>query len=153
MPNVPIGGYETDIREEFLEGIDEVFSIMFTDNGAEKVKFHFMDDEATKINDVYRETDLKVYKDPIELVAKVVTHFTKEDLPSMDMEIDAIITVPTLELIKKEIPRHTLADLKTLTRGKFSFKDVDPYNVERVVPTTLVAGEWQFYVFYCQIPK
>ncbi len=138
-----------DIQNAFLEGINEVFYTLFT----ETVKFYLMDESATPVHPIYGESPEKVYLPPYDIVAKVVTSFNKEDLPDLTLEIDAIITVPTRMMIYHNIPRNTLEDLDRLRKAKFAYKEIDNYLVERVGQKTLVADEWQFYTFYCTIPK
>ena len=137
------------IKDDFLDGMDEVFSTLFNN----KVKLYLMDDEQTVPDELYGETPDKVYKEPISLVARVVTSFTKEEIPEMDMKIDAVITVPTKQFIKNNLPRETWADLKTLARGYISYKEIEHYSIVKVQSKTLVDDEWQFYDFYCYVPK
>lgn len=138
---------DLDIQNAFLEGIEEVFSIMFTD----RALLSLLDEEATKPN-VYKETSSKVYKDPIPLVAKVVTTFEQGELFIEGVHIDAVFTVPTKQLISSGIPHDTDEDLETLKKGKFSYEGFD-YVIEKVHPKTLVADIWQMYDFSCRVDK
>lgn len=138
-----------EISQAFLDGMNETFSILFNN----KIKFYYMDEELTVPDKLYRETDKKVYKEPINLVAKIVTNFEKEELPVMDKKIDAIITVPTKQLIINNIPVETYADLETLSKGKISYKQIEEYKIELVRPKVLIDDEWQFYDFFCYVPK
>ena len=138
---------DLSIQQAFLDGINEVFSTMFT----ESVKLYLMDEESTKVN-VYDETEKKAYLEVCDLVAKVTTTFTEGELPVEDIKVDAVFTIPTKQLIINNLSRATMDDLKNLSKGKISYRGID-YLIHRVVPKTLVADEWQMYDFICYIEK
>ena len=138
---------DLSIQQAFLDGINEVFSTMFT----ESVKLYLMDEESTKVN-VYDETEKKAYLEVCDLIAKVTTTFTEGELPVEDIKVDAVFTIPTKQLIINNLSRETMDDLKNLSKGKISYRGID-YLIHRVVPKTLVADEWQMYDFICYIEK
>lgn len=138
---------DLDIQNAFLDGIEEVFSIMFTD----RALLCLMDEEATQTN-VYDETPEKFYQDPIALVAKITTTFEQGELPIEEVQIDALFTVPTKQLITNLIPHETEEDLETLKKGKFVY-DGTEYLIAKVKPKTLVADKWQMYDFSCYVDK
>lgn len=138
---------DESIKNAFLDGIEEVFKIMFTD----EVYLHLLDGELTKVN-IYNETTNKVYKSPLKLVGKVTTAFEKGEDPIEEVNIDAVITVPAKQLITLGIPHASPQDLEMLETAKISYKWFE-YLVERVVPKTLVADTWQLYEFRCYVDK
>lgn len=138
---------DLEIQNAFLDGIEEIFSIMFT----KRIELSLLNEEATKVN-IYDETPKKVYQDPISLVGRIQTTFTQGENPVEGVQIDAVITIPTKQLISKQIPHQTDKDLETLKKGKFSYDGFE-YIVEKVVPKTLVADKWQMYSFECRIDK
>lgn len=138
---------DLSIQQAFLDGINDVFSIMFT----EGVKFTLLNEETTKTN-VYEEAIEKFYSKDYDLVAKITTTFREGELPIEDVQVDALFTIPTKQLIKHNLPRTTMDDLKKLAKGKMTYKGID-YLIHRVVPKTLVADEWQMYDFICYIDK
>lgn len=140
---------DLSIQQAFLDGINDVFSIMF----AENIKFKLMDEGLTDLN-IYKEAVEKFYDNfnVYELVAKVTTTFAEGELPIEDVQVDAVFTVPTKQLIQHSLPRTTMEDLKTLAKGKLEYKGIT-YLIHRVVPKTLVADEWQMYDFICYIDK
>ena len=139
---------DLSIQKAFLDGINLAFSIMFT----QEVELFLMDDRKTDIN-IYNETPLKRYQDKgYKLVAKVLTTFEQGEQPIEGVQVDAVITVPTKQLILNGISRSTEEDLSILSRGKISYKGID-YLIHHVVPKTLVADEWQMYDFICFIDK
>ena len=138
---------DLSIQNAFLDGIEEIFSIMFTD----RLLFSLLDEEETYTN-VYDETLDKVYLDPVQLIGRIQTTFTQGENPVESVQTDAVITIPTKQLITKQIPHQTREDLEILKKGKFSYDGFE-YLVDRVVPKTLVADKWQMYEFRCHINK
>lgn len=134
-----------EIQNAFLDGIEEVFQIMFTD----VAELRLLDEENTKVN-VYNETLEKVYKEPVNLVAKVTTTFTQGELYVESVKIDAVFSIPTKQLITNEIPHETSEDLELLKKAKFTYKGFD-YLIKKVTPKTLVADMWQVYDFECYV--
>ena len=135
------------IQNAFLDGIEEIFSIMFTD----RLQLSLLNEEATQTN-IYEETPNKVYLDPIQLIGRIQTTFTQGENPVESVQIDAIITIPTKQLITHQIPHLTDEDLETLKKGKFAYDGFE-YLVEKVVPKTLIADKWQMYSFECRVDK
>ena len=138
---------DLSIQNAFLDGLEEVYSIMFTD----RLELRLLDEESTKPN-VYEETPNKVYKPPIRLIGRVNTTFEHGDNPIESVQIDAVISIPTKQLITNNIPRLSEKDLETLRKAKFSYDGVE-YLVEIVKPKTLVADMWQVYDFMCRVDK
>lgn len=138
---------DLSIQNAFLDGIEEVFSIMFTD----RLELRLLDEKNTKVN-VYEESLEKVYKDPVSLIGRIQTTFSQGEEPIEGVQVDAIVTIPTKQLITKEIPHKTEEDLEVLKKGKFVYDGIE-YMVDRVVPKTLVADIWQMYDFVCRIDK
>ena len=138
---------DLSIQNAFLDGIEEIFSIMFTD----RLLLRFLDEEDTRVN-IYEETTDKMYLDPIQLIGRIQTTFKQGELPVESVQIDAVITIPTKQLITKNIPHETEEDLETLKKAKFAYDGFE-YLVEKVVPKTLVADKWQLYSFECRVEK
>lgn len=138
---------DLSIQNAFLDGIEEIFSIMFTD----RLQLFLLNEEDTYVN-VYDETLDKVYFEPIPLIGRIQTTFEQGENPVEGVQIDAVITIPTKQLITNQIPHQTDADLEILKKAKFSYDDFE-YIVERVVPKTLVADKWQMYDFRCRVDK
>lgn len=135
------------IQNEFLDGIEEIYSIMFTD----RLFLSLMDEENTVTN-VYDETPEKIYHEPIQLIGRIRTSVEQGENPVESLQVDAVITLPTKQLISNEIAHETWEDLETLRKGKFKYDDIE-YLVNEVRPNTLVADKWQMYNFYCSKDK
>lgn len=136
-----------EIQNAFLDGIEEIYSIMFTD----RLFLSLMDEENTVTN-VYDETPEKVYHEPIQLIGRIRTSVEQGENPVESLQVDAVITLPTKQLISNEITHETWEDLETLRKGKFKYDDIE-YLVNEVRPNTLVADKWQMYNFYCSKDK
>lgn len=138
---------DISIQNAFLDGIEEIFSIMFTD----RLLLSLLDGESTEIN-IYEETTDKVYLEPTQLIGRIQTTFTQGENPVESIQVDAIITIPTKQLITKQIPHETESDLEVLRKAKFAYDGIE-YLVNKVVPKTLIADKWQMYSFECCIDK
>ena len=139
---------DLEIQNAFLDGIEELFSIMFTD----RLQLSLLDEESTEVN-VYGEDAIdKVYLEPIQLIGRIKTTFTQGEVPIEGVQIDAVVTIPTKQLITKNIPHQTDEDLEILKKAKFSYDGFE-YLVEKVTPKTLVADKWQMYDFACRVDK
>ena len=136
-----------EIQNAFLDGIEEIYSIMFTD----RLFLSLMDEENTVTN-VYDETPEKIYHEPIQLIGRIRTSVEQGENPVESLQVDAVITLPTKQLISNEIAHETWEDLETLRKGKFKYDDIE-YLVNEVRPNTLVADKWQMYNFYCSKDK
>ena len=110
-----------------------------------------LDEESTKTN-VYDEVLNKSYKPSISLVGKLTTTFTKGEEPIEGVQVEAVFTIPTKQLISNGVPHKSELDLDTLKKGKLSYAGTE-YLVDKVVPKTLVADMWQMYDFYCHVDK
>ena len=138
---------DLSIQNAFLDGLEEVYSIMFTN----RLELRLLDEDETEVN-IYGESPEKVYQNPIQLVGRIQTTFEQGDDPVEGVKIDAVITIPTKQLISNQIPHQTEENLETLRKAKFSYDGFE-YLVEKVVPKTLVADKWQLYEFSCRVDK
>ena len=139
---------DLEIQNAFLDGLEEVFSIMFTD----RLQLRLLDEKSTGVNIYGEDTTSKVYLEPIQLIGRIRTTFTQGENPVEGVQIDAIVTIPTKQLITNNIPHQTYSDLDILKKAKFSYDGFD-YLVEKVTPKTLVADKWQMYDFSCRVDK
>ncbi len=135
---------DLEIQNAFLEGINEVFSIMFTD----KCKLYFLDTESTETN-VYNETPEKRYKEPIEIVAKVVPSVSSENDDAFFKDSNACtVIIPSKQLIDNGIPFSTSGDFEEFSRCKVEYGGYS-YRVTSAYPKTLVADMYQIVELSC----
>lgn len=138
---------DLEIQNAFLDGIEEIFSLMFTD----RLYLSLLNEEETTVN-IYGESSYKVYRDPIQLIGRINTTFEQGEDPIEGVQTKAVVTIPTKQLITKNIPHQTEEDFETLKKGKFSYDGFE-YLIDKVRPKTLVADKWQMYDFECHIDK
>jgi len=137
-----------EIAQAFLEGIKEIFTIMFTN----EVYYYLLDEDETDVN-VYGESTKKVYKEPVKLTCNVKSPIKEEDdLYIEDVKIDAVIKIPALIMMESTLSFQTAESREVLMRGKISYGGID-YLIDRIESTTLIDDTWQFYVFYCHVGK
>lgn len=136
---------QTRIKNAFLNGMELVFFKLFSD----RVLLYPLDLDNTVVDSVYGETPEKKYKEPYQLIAQVILHEAKAEMPEGEVTITATIKVPTKQLIKYDIPRLTEQDLDMLREWKFQYNGED-YLIVIALPQTMVADEWQFYKFECE---
>lgn len=134
---------DTSITQAFLEGMQEVFSTMFTD----QIFLKLMDLENTEVN-IYGESADKVYREPVQLVGKIVLSNSQEDTPESEIRTSATIRIPTKEFIDKEISFYSQEDLETLKKGLIVYRE-EEYEIQDVVPCTNITDTYMFYDFTC----
>ena len=133
---------DQSILTAFLDGINEVFSIMFT----ESCEIRFLN-KNNKVN-IYNETKGKEYSEPINLVAKIVESVNIPENPNFKNILSITVTIPTKQLIDNNIPHETLEDLENLEKALITYKDVT-YEVSKVTLKTLIVDKWQMYQLDC----
>lgn len=145
-----------DIQQAFLEGIEEVFSIMFT----EHCSLYRLDNHATS-QDVYGESKAKYYMEPVDLTAKIVPSASYPEFKGNDtdhvnafmgVERRVTITLPTKQLIDKDIPFATAEDMKIFEQALFYYDGLY-YLCDVASQKTMVADIWQFIECSCVAPR
>lgn len=133
-----------EIQNAFLEGMNEVYTTIFTDT----LMFELLESTQSKINTVYKETLSREYQDPISLSGNVLVRAHEGEIVVEDTKFFTEISIPTKQLIDNEIPFETKSDLKKLEGGRFTYKGVS-YLVDEVIPKVLIANIFQIYQFKC----
>lgn len=134
------------IAEEFLDGIQEVYSVLMTNQIFLKLL-----DEKNTVTNIYDETTAKQYLTPIQLVGKFALSNEQGEQPVEGVQEYVTATIPAKELIDKSVP-HTPQDYDTLRKGVIHYKGVD-YEIVDVRPTVNIDDCFQFYTFQCEKPK
>lgn len=136
---------DLSIQKAFVEGINEVFSIMFT----EKVKIYLLDTEKTKEN-IYGEAKEKTYKKGIEIVCKIIYNVSESNKELSKNIIKANITVPIKQLLENKILFNSVDDIRYLECAVFEHNG-NIFEVDEVTPKTLIAEMWQMIDFNCSL--
>lgn len=162
MPEVPEGGLpetpevpevdtETlEIQEAFLEGIDLVFSTMFT----KRCKLLLWNSKANSVSNVYKESRVmdKSYLPPIDVTAKLVLTTQDVEQTIENTKRKAVITLPTKVLIDNNIPFRTQNDLLNLEKSMFYIDGIF-YVADVLNPKVFVGNIHQMYEFICHPVK
>lgn len=134
---------QKQISTAFLDGMYELFDIMFTNH----IQLSFMDEEQTDIDDIYKESEHKKYLEPIDIVGKVVPTLTHLDDPKMGVEKTLTITIPAKIFILNGIDTSP-QNYDKIRKAKITFEGVD-YSIVSFNPKTLVAETYLFYELKC----
>lgn len=139
----------TEIQKAFICGVDEIYRTMFTDGVNDGVYFSYLDEESTRVDEVYRESKKKKYKEPILLVGKVnLAPKISEESYFKDIDCDATFSIPLKSLLKHNFDLSS-DGLSTLRKGIITFND-RTYKVKNILPTTFVENVFLVYVFVCE---
>ena len=135
---------DESIRNDFLDGVQEIFSTLFNEGKAEEgiLLYPFVEEE----DNIYKEHKFKKYKKPITLVSSV-------SVPEKDGNVDikaqkrqAIFKVPTkcLSGYGYEMTKSNMAYLrKALIRFKDIFFTIDLIQSRIYVEDTFLLWEFQ----------
>jgi hypothetical protein len=135
------------LQKDFLKAIQEIYTEMFTS----EIYLYLMDTANTAVNQVYKETVIKRYQYPINLVGRVKLNPDHSEIPVEAINIDAMITIPTKELDDKKVS-HTPEYLEDLKKAKFEYKGVG-YLIDTIYPMTNLADEYLTFNFLCKKEK
>jgi hypothetical protein len=141
----------SDIQDDFYEGIDEIFTEMFSD----RVFIHLMDADSGE-DDLYGEVpadSFKKYLEPIALVGSVTETVEKDDSPHGTETVGVTIRVPARQLAENAIPHLAAGDMGALKKAKFSFHSMERILIDTIAPKVMVADMFHLYEFRCHAPK
>lgn len=138
---------QQDIQQAFVEGIYEIYSIMFTDGEEDGIELSFLDESGTKVDSVYRESKNKKYEEPIILCGRATLSPEKSEDIIHDVEYDAVFKFPYKSFLDHDID-VSIAGLERLRKAKLTFHGKD-YNVFNIIPTTFVENVFLVYEFRC----
>lgn len=136
---------DMSIQKEFIDGINEVYSTMFTDGVSDGVYFYPLYEPPSK--GVYGEVKYKQYLEPKLLVAKVSLTPQQGEEDIKTIEEYAVFTVPYKSLRDSGVDVSN-KNLPELRKGLIKYKDTF-YSVDNVKPNTFVADVFLTYVFEC----
>lgn len=140
---------DNSIQQAFQDGIEEVFSTLLCNH----LIMQFLDENSTQVDDLYGETNTKVYEETqYELVAKVEYYFSKGSSSEETVIRKAKFRVPTKQFTTLGIPFLSEEDWERMRKAKFIYEGTE-YLCDEVTPMTLVADLWQFFEFNCTEDK
>lgn len=140
-----------EIYTEFLEGIHEVYSTVFTDGIEDGIKLYRLSDD--NFTTLYKERKVKRYKEPILLVAKAVSGVQVNDVEVADETIDKpTFTVPYKSMLDNGLICQTEEDWDYLDKSFIEFHNAF-YEVKKTRPSTFIQDTFMMIVFECEYRK
>lgn len=134
-----------EIRQQFVDGINEVYSTMFTDGVNNGVYFYPLHEPAKK--SVYKEVKYKQYLSPVLLVAKVQIspEVEEEDVKAQKGRAVISVTVKSLQDNGIDVSYNNLLNIK---KGVMKYKDTF-YDIDTIEPKVFVRDSFMVYEFKC----
>ena len=131
------------VQKAFLSGLQTIYKELF-----QYGYIHFLDTASTSVDDVYGETNQKVYEPPIKILCHYVRSRSKDNDPIKETEEKVTIKVPVKEFQDNDIPFETHEDLKELRQAVIIFND-EAYQIDEVNTKSMVAGQFLVISFDC----
>ena len=143
---------DKEIQEAFVDGMNEVYSVMFTDGVNDGVKLYLLDPSTE--GGFYKESKVKKYKKPVLLVAKAQTNMKVKGDEVIESDIKNLpkFTVPYKSMRDNNIPCQTENDLDILKRGFIEFHEAF-YEIKSAKPQTFVEDLFLTILFECEYRK
>lgn len=143
---------DKEIQDAFVDGLNEVYSIMFTDGVNDGVNLYLLDPSTD--GGFYKESKVKRYKKPVLLVAKAQTNMKPKGDEVVEAEIKNLpkFTVTYKSLRDRGVPCQTESDWDCLKRGYLEFHG-DFYEIKSVKPQTFVEDVFLTLAFECEYRK
>lgn len=140
---------DASIREDFVEGVNEIFTTLFNDGVEDGVELYLMSDKTS--TNVYGESKYKQYQQPKMLVAKANLTPTQGDNDVEAIKDKAVFTV-TLKSLQDNGLSVTNADLDIMRKGVMKFHGVF-YTVDNILPKAYIEDVFLMYQFECTEDK
>lgn len=136
---------DLEIRKEFIEGVNEVFTTLFN-NGSENTDgvFLYLLSENNTSN-IYGEQKYKVYQSPKLLVCKAVLNPILPERPIEETKSKAEFTVPLKSLHGNNLSEN---DLERMRKGIMKFHNTF-YIIDNIIPKAFVEDVFLLYSFLC----
>lgn len=137
---------DISIREDFLTGVQEIFSTLFNEGkGEDGVQlFQYMSGN----DSIYQESKFKKYSKPITLVASVKE---PEYDGSTDIEAQkrkATFKIPTQSLMNNGISEMNKSTIAELKKGIIKYKDIF-YEIDLIQGRIFIENIYALWEFQC----
>lgn len=136
---------DLSIRNDFLEGTQEIFTTMFNDGVTDGLDLYLLSTQTKR--SVYKESKVKLYQKPIKLVTQARINPVQGDNDVETVKGDAQFVVPLSDLMKKGVDVSTKG-LAVLRQGVIEFQGVY-YTIDNILPKAFVEGVFLLYTFVC----
>lgn len=142
---------DTGIRNDFVEGVQEIFTTLFNDGSEETDGVFYYALSDTTVTNIYGESKSKVYKQPKLLVCKAVITPTQGEQDTVGVNNVAEFTT-TLKSLQNNDLGVTDKDLDTMRRGVMKFHDT-LYLIDNILPKAYIEDVFLMYTFQCHEDK
>lgn len=132
---------DLSIRNDFIEGVQEIFLSLFTDGISDGIYLYLLSDKS--ITNVYSESKYKVYKKPKLLVSKATITPIQGKQDVEYIKNHALFVVPLKSLIDNEVD-ITNNGLFNIRKGIIKFHEVF-YTIKNVNPKAYVEDVFLLY--------
>lgn len=135
-----------DIRNDFIEGVNEVFTTLFN-NASEGDGVYLYLLSSQRDTNVYGERKYKTYQEPILLTCQAILNPTYGEQTVEEIKDKAEFVVPLKAFLDKgiEVTHESLAEMR---KGVLKFNDVI-YIIDNIVPKAYVEDVFLMYRFIC----
>lgn len=143
---------DKEIQEAFVDGMNEVYSVMFTDGVNDGVKLYLLDPSTE--GGFYKESKVKKYNKPVLLVAKAQTNMKVKGDEVVESDVKNLpkFTIPYKSMRDNNIPCQTEKDWDILKRGFIEFHEAF-YEIKSAKPQTFVEDLFLTILFECEYRK
>lgn len=131
------------VQKAFLSGLQIIYKELF-----QYGYVRFFNTASTEVDDVYGETNQKVYEPPIKILCHYVRTRSKDNDPIKETDEKVTIKVPVKEFQDNDIPFETREDLRMLKQAVIIFNN-EAYQIDEVNTKSMVAGQFLVISFDC----
>ena len=140
---------DLNIRKDFVDGVQEIFTTMFNDGKSDGLNLYLLSNN-TKTN-VYGESKYKVYKAPKMLVTQARLTPTQGQQDVEVVKDQAVFVVPLKSLQENDLG-VTNKDLDEMRKGVIEFHGVF-YTIDNILPKAYIQDVFILYHFVCTEDK
>lgn len=137
---------DSNIQNAFINGIDEIYTKVFTDGINDGVYYYPYVDNPNK--GIYQEDRFKEYGEPLLLVARVIVTPEVKEQDVKEPIAKAVITV-TFKSLRDNGLDTSIQNLKELKKGYLRYKDTY-YEIKKIKPQSFIADTYLTYAFECE---
>lgn len=138
---------DREIRKDFIEGVQEVFTTLFNRGDEETDGVFFYPFSPDTTSNMYGEQKFKKYQPPKLLVCKAVLSPNLPNTTVEEVKSNAIFTV-TLKSLQDNDLDMTQSGLREMTKGVMKFHDTF-YKINTIIPRAYVEDVFLLYDFNC----
>lgn len=136
---------DLDIRNDFVEGVHEIFTTLFNDGEEDGLDLYLLSDK-TKTN-IYQENKVKLYKKPVKLVTQAHINPVHGEESVEGIKGIASFVVPLKSFQEREIDLST-EGLDKIRRGIVEFHGTF-YKIDNVIPKAYIEDVFLLYTITC----